>query len=64
MSSSKSHSLKDEVISLINNLSEYVTLEKIMYHLCIKRKILQGKEKLRQPYSYSQEEIEEMAKKW
>ena len=64
MSSSKSHSLKDELISLINNLSKHVTLEEIMYHLYVKRKILQGKEKLRQTYSYSQEEIEEMAKKW
>jgi len=35
-----------------------------MYHLYVKRKIIKGKEDLKQGNSYSQEEIEEMAKKW
>jgi len=64
MTSSNSHSLKDEVISLLNKLPEDVTLEEIMHHLYVKRKIIKGKEDLKQGNSYSQEEIEEMAKKW
>jgi len=64
MTSSNSRSLKDEVISLLNKLPEDVTLEEIMYHLYVKRKILKGKEDLKQGNSYSQEEIEEMTKKW
>jgi hypothetical protein len=64
MTSSNSHSLKEEVISLLNKLPEDVTLEEIMYHLYVKRKIIKGKEDLKQGNSYSQEEIEEMAKKW
>lgn len=64
MTSSNSHSLKEEVISLLNKLPEDVTLEEIMHHLYVKRKIIKGKEDLKQGNSYSQEEIEEMAKKW
>ena len=64
MTSSNSHSLKEEVISLLNKLPEDVTLEEIMHHLYVKRKIIKGKEDLKQGNSYSQEEIEEMVKKW
>ena len=64
MTSSNSHSLKEEVISLLNKLPEDVTLEEIMHHLYVKRKIIKGKEDLKQGNSYSQKEIEEMAKKW
>ena len=64
MTHANSHNLKDEVISLVKKLPDDVTLDEIMHHLYVKRKIMKGKEDLQQGRSYTQEEIEEMAKKW
>jgi hypothetical protein len=57
-------SIKKEVISLIKELPEDVSLEEIMYHLYVKQKLLKAKEDIAQGKTYSHEEVKKMAKKW
>jgi hypothetical protein len=57
-------SIKKEVISLIKELPEDVSLEDIMYHLYVKQKLLKAKEDIDQGKTYSHEEVRKMAKKW
>ncbi len=64
MNISKDKTIKDEVISLIKQLPEDITLDDIMYHLYVKQKILRGKEQIKLDKTYSHEQVKEMAEKW
>jgi len=58
------NSIKKEVISLIKELPEDITLEDIMYHLYVKQKLLKAKEDIAQGRTYSHEQVKKMAEKW
>ncbi len=64
MSPTKFRSVKEQVISFLNELPEDVTFEEIMYHLYVKQKILKGKKELKRGNTNSQEKIEDEVKKW
>ena len=64
MNLGKSSSIKEEVMSLLKKMPEDVSLDDIMYHLYIKRKILLGEEQLDKGNSFSHEEVKKMAEKW
>ncbi|MBY9005984.1 MAG: hypothetical protein KGD63_04430 [Candidatus Lokiarchaeota archaeon] len=55
--------LKKEVIALIKKLPEEVTLDDIMYHLYVKKKILIGLQEVDQGKSIPHEEVMDNAKK-
>jgi len=55
--------LKEEVIALIKKLPEDATLEDIMYHIYVKKKILMGIEEIEQGKSVSHEKVMANAKK-
>ncbi len=54
--------LKKEVIALIKKLPEEVTLDDIMYHLYVKKKILIGLQEVNQDKSIPHEEVMDNAK--
>ena len=58
------NSLKKEVISLIEELPDDVTLNDIIYHLYVKQKLLKAKEDIAQGRTCSHEQIKKMAEKW
>jgi len=60
----KSNSIKKEVISLIKELPEDITLEDIIYHLYVKQRLLKAKEDIAQGRTYSHEQVKKMAEKW
>ena len=64
MNLGKSSSIKEEVMSLLKKMPDDVSLDDIMYHLYVKRKILLGEEQLDKGNSFSQEEVKKMAEKW
>ena len=55
--------LKKEVIALIKKLPEEATLDDIMYHLYVKKKILIGLQEVDQGKSIPHEEVMDNAKK-
>jgi len=55
--------LKEEVIALISKLPEDVTLDDIMYHLYVKKKILIGIKEVEQDKLIPHEKVMENAKK-
>lgn len=57
MTEKKNNSAKDEAISWIKNLPEGVSLDKILYHLYVKQKILRGLDDLRHGMTVSHEEV-------
>ena len=57
-------SIKENFIQLIDNLSENVTADEILYHIYIKSQILKGKQQIREGKGISQAEIEEEFAKW
>ena len=58
------NSIKKEVISLIEELPDDVTLDDIIYHLYVKQKLLKAKEDIAQGRMYSHEQVQKMAEKW
>lgn len=56
--------LKEEVISLIKELPEDITLDDIIYHLYVKQKLIKAKEDISQGRTLSHEQVKEMAEKW
>jgi predicted transcriptional regulator len=64
MNSIKSNSVKEEVISLLHELPDDITLDEIMYHLYVKQKIIKGLKDIEDGNTYTHEEVKEMAKKW
>lgn len=55
--------LKEEIIDLIRKLPEDVTIDDIMYHLYVKKKILSGIKELDQGKVIPHEQTMESAKK-
>lgn len=64
MNSIKSNSVKEEIISLLHELPDDITLDEIMYHLYVKQKIIKGLKDIEDGNTYTHEEVKEMAKKW
>ena len=64
MNSIKSNSVKEEVISLLHELPDDITLDEIMYHLYVKQKIIKGLKDIEDGNTYTHEEVKEIAKKW
>lgn len=55
--------LKEEIIALIRNLPEDATIDDIMYHLYVKKKILMGINEVEQGKVIPHEQVMENAKK-
>ncbi len=55
--------LKEEIIDLIKKLPENATIDDIMYHLYVKKKILAGIEDIEQGRIIPHEQVMENAKK-
>jgi hypothetical protein len=55
--------LKEEVIDLIKKLPEDTTLDDIMYHLYVKKKILIGLQEVEQSKSIPHNQVMDNAKK-
>ncbi|MBA7666592.1 hypothetical protein ES703_74673 [subsurface metagenome] len=55
--------LKEEIIALIKKLPEDATIDDIMYHLYVKKKILTGIKEIEQGKVIPHEQVMESAKK-
>lgn len=55
--------LKEEIIDLIKHLPEDATIDDIMYHLYVRKKIMKGLEELEQGKGIPHEIVMENAKK-
>ena len=55
--------LKEEIIELIKKLPEDTTIDDIMYHLYVKKKIIAGIEEIEQGKVVPHEKVMENAKK-
>ena len=55
--------LKEEVIKLIQELPEDITLEDIKYHLFVKQKLLKGEQQISEGKINPHDEVMERAKK-
>ena len=55
--------LKEEIIELIKKLPENATIDDIMYHLYVKKKIIAGIEDIEQSRVIPHEQVMENAKK-
>ncbi|MBN1216763.1 MAG: hypothetical protein JXA99_15150 [Candidatus Lokiarchaeota archaeon] len=55
---------KENIIQLIKDLPDDVTLDDIMYHLYVKQKILRGLKDINYGKIYSHEDVKKMAQKW
>ena len=55
--------LKEEIIALIKKLPEDATIDDIMYHLYVKKKILTGIKEIEQGKVITHEQVMENAKK-
>ena len=58
------NSLKKEVISLIEELPDDITLDEIIYHLYVKQKLLKAKQDMANGRTHSHEQVKKMAEKW
>lgn len=56
--------VKESVISLIQQLPEDSTIEDIVEHLYVKQKILKGQQQLESGQFYTHEEAKELIKQW
>ena len=56
--------IKKEVISLIKDLPDDITLDDIIYHLYVKQKLIKAKEDIAQGRTYSHDKLKKMAEKW
>ena len=57
-------SAKTEVIEMVKNLPEDVTLEDIQYHLYVREKIAQSIESVKAGKTYTHEEVKAMIVSW
>lgn len=55
---------KENIMQMIKDLPDDVTLDEIMYHLYVKQKILRGLEDIKLGKTYNHEEVKKMARKW
>jgi hypothetical protein len=56
--------IKDQIISFIKSLPEDVTLEDIMYHLCVREKVFRGLKEADESKNVSNEKAKEIIEKW
>lgn len=57
--------IKEEIIKLIQNLPDDVTLEDIQYHLFVRQKLLRAEEQIKEGKTLSHEEVmEKVRNKW
>ena len=56
--------VKEEVVSMLNNLPEDCSLEDIQYHLYVLEKVQRGQERADQEGTLTQAEIRERFGKW
>jgi len=57
--------IKEDIISLIQELPDDATLEDIQYHLFVKQKLLRAEEQIKEGKTIPHEEVMEKArKKW
>ena len=57
--------IKEDIIKLIQELPDDVTLEDIQYHLFVKQKLLRAEEQIKEGKTIPHEEVMEKArKKW
>lgn len=56
--------MKDDIISYLQDLPDDVTLEDIMYHLCVKEKILNGLKDAESGNTVSNEKAKEIIDQW
>lgn len=54
---------KENIMQLIRELPDDVTLDDIMYHLYVKQKILRGLEDIKQGRVHDHEDVMKMARK-
>ncbi|MBF0542250.1 MAG: hypothetical protein HQK91_12465 [Nitrospirae bacterium] len=54
------NAIKEDVISLVQQMPESSTLEDIMEHLYVMQKILKGKQQLKEGQFYSHDEAKEI----
>ncbi|MFO8020801.1 MAG: hypothetical protein R6U96_19415 [Promethearchaeia archaeon] len=64
MTESENKTLKEELISLIKKLPEDITLDDVMYHLYVKKKVLKALEASNQGKTYNHEQVKEQSRKW
>jgi len=64
MIESDNKTLKEELISLIKQLPDDITLDDVMYHLHVRHKVLRGLEASKQGKTVSHEQVKEQAQKW
>ena len=55
---------KENIIEMIKNLPDDVSLDDVMYHLYVRQKILRGLEDIKQGKTYSHDQVKKMAEKW
>jgi hypothetical protein len=60
----RTNSIKKEVISLIEDLPDDITLDDIIYHLYVKQKLLKAKKDIARGRTYSHKQVKKMAEKW
>ncbi len=63
MNISNDINIKEQVIKLIQNLPEDITLEDIQYHLFVKQKLLKAEKQIREGKTIPHEQVMERAKK-
>ena len=65
MKVSNGRNIKEEIIKLINDLPEDITLEDIQYHLFVKQKLLNAEKQISERKTIPHELVMEKArKKW
>ena len=55
---------KENIMQLIKELPDDVTLDDIMYHLYVKQKILRGLEDIKQGKLHNHEDVKKLARTW
>jgi hypothetical protein len=63
MNVSNSRNIKEEVIKLIKDLPEDITLEDIQYHLFVKQKLLKAEKQISEGKAIPNEQVIDKAKK-
>lgn len=63
MNDKKHNSVKDDIIAYLHTLPEDVSLDKIIYHLTVKQKILKGLDDIKRGRTYSHEEVKKLMEK-
>ena len=59
-----SENIKDQIISFIKTLPDDITLEDIMYHLYVRKKIFRGIKGADEGKKVSNEKAKEIIEKW